>query len=45
MQYWTVANPCTHCGATSNTSHSQMCANHGLYDDLGVPLTAFPKEG
>lgn len=44
-QYWTEENPCAYCPATSNTSHTAMCPNDGLYNEDGSSvLSTYPEE-
>lgn len=42
MQLWNEHDPCSRCGATSNTSHSPNCINAGLFDSEGNSIAAVP---
>lgn len=43
MQMWSKEDPCTYCGATSNTSHTEICPNEGLFDKYGRPAPHLPR--
>lgn len=40
MQMWDEKDPCTYCGATSNTSHAKTCINAQLFDEDGKTIEA-----
>ena len=44
MQFWSEKNPCTYCGATSNTSHPPRCRNYMLYTQGGAAIEAMPAD-